>query len=55
MFRPGVIVCKNSADLTNMGLIEVGRGCCKLAKFEVEGCKKIDYNERNEDSGLVAP
>ncbi|XP_065851207.1 F-box protein MAX2 [Euphorbia lathyris] len=30
-----------SADLTDMSLIEIGRGCCKLAKFEVEGCKKI--------------
>jgi hypothetical protein len=33
-----------------MGLIEIGRGCRKLAKFEVEGC-----NERNEDNGLIAP
>ncbi|KAF2290700.1 hypothetical protein GH714_015065 [Hevea brasiliensis] len=24
-----------------MGLIEIARGCCRLAKFEVEGCKKI--------------
>ncbi|PRQ50137.1 putative leucine-rich repeat domain, L domain-containing protein [Rosa chinensis] len=32
---------KNSADLTDMGLIEIARGCCKLAKFEVYGCKKI--------------
>ncbi|KAJ9172808.1 hypothetical protein P3X46_016015 [Hevea brasiliensis] len=30
-----------SADLTDMGLIEIARGCCRLAKFEVEGCKKI--------------
>ncbi|KAJ8753444.1 hypothetical protein K2173_019843 [Erythroxylum novogranatense] len=29
------------ADLSDMGLIEIGRGCCKLKKFEVEGCKKI--------------
>ncbi|KAJ6401207.1 hypothetical protein OIU84_016591 [Salix udensis] len=35
------LTIKNSADLTDMGLIEIGRGCCKLAKFEVEGCKKI--------------
>ncbi|KAM5578338.1 F-box/LRR-repeat MAX2 [Rosa sericea] len=32
---------KNSADLTDMGLIKIARGCCKLAKFEVYGCKKI--------------
>ncbi|BFG25015.1 hypothetical protein CerSpe_112890 [Prunus speciosa] len=32
---------KNSADLTDMGLIEIARGCCKLAKFEVQGCKRI--------------
>ncbi|XP_059659769.1 F-box/LRR-repeat MAX2 homolog A [Cornus florida] len=32
---------KNSADLTDMGLIAIARGCSRLAKFEVEGCKKI--------------
>ncbi|GLT93988.1 hypothetical protein SLE2022_117520 [Rubroshorea leprosula] len=32
---------KNCADLTDMGLIAIGRGCCKLTKFEVEGCKRI--------------
>ncbi|XP_068336800.1 F-box/LRR-repeat MAX2 homolog A [Pyrus communis] len=32
---------KNCADLTDMGLIEIARGCCKLAKFEVHGCKRI--------------
>ncbi|EEF33863.1 F-box/LRR-repeat MAX2 homolog A isoform X1 [Ricinus communis] len=32
---------KKCADLTDMGLIEIARGCCRLAKFEVEGCKKI--------------
>ncbi|CAN6706354.1 unnamed protein product [Malus baccata var. baccata] len=32
---------KNSADLTDMGLIEIARGCCRLAKFEVIGCKRI--------------
>lgn len=35
------LTIKNSADLTDMGLIEIGRGCCNLARFEVEGCKKI--------------
>lgn len=32
---------KNSADLNDMGLIAIARGCHKLAKFEVEGCKDI--------------
>ncbi|KAF5481558.1 hypothetical protein F2P56_002199 [Juglans regia] len=32
---------KNSADLDDMGLIEIARGCGKLTKFEVVGCKKI--------------
>lgn len=31
----------SSADLTDMGLIAIGRGCYKLAKLEVEGCKKV--------------
>lgn len=34
---------KNSADLTDMGLIEIGRGCTELAKFEVQGCKNITW------------
>lgn len=32
---------KNCGDLTDMGLIAIGRGCCKLSKFEVQGCKRI--------------
>ncbi|KAK1574947.1 hypothetical protein Q3G72_001252 [Acer saccharum] len=32
---------KNSTYLTYMGLIAIGRGCCKLSKFEVKGCKNI--------------
>lgn len=32
---------KNSADLTDFGLIAIARGCSRLAKFEVQGCKKI--------------
>lgn len=31
----------NSADLTDFGLIAIGRGCSKLAKFEIQGCRKI--------------
>ncbi|KAE8709967.1 F-box/LRR-repeat MAX2-like protein A [Hibiscus syriacus] len=32
---------KNCGDLTDMGLIAIGRGCCKLSSFEVQGCKGI--------------
>ncbi|CAN1759222.1 F-box/LRR-repeat MAX2 homolog A [Linum perenne] len=32
---------KNSADLTDMVLIEIARGCCRLSKFEIEGCNNI--------------
>jgi hypothetical protein len=32
---------KNSADLDDMRLIEIGRGCGRLKRFEVIGCKKI--------------
>ena len=32
---------KNFADLTDMGLIAIGRGYCRLSKFEVEDCKNI--------------
>lgn len=34
---------KNSADLTDMGLIAIGRGCTRLAKFEIHGCSKITW------------
>lgn len=32
---------RNVADLTDMGLIAIARGCSKLSKFEVQGCKNI--------------
>ncbi|KAF4354324.1 F-box/LRR-repeat MAX2 homolog A [Cannabis sativa] len=32
---------KNSADLTDMGLIEIARGCCRLKKLHIYGCKGI--------------
>ncbi|KAI3735952.1 hypothetical protein L6452_15479 [Arctium lappa] len=32
---------RNVADLTDMGLIAIARGCTKLVKFEVQGCKNI--------------
>lgn len=32
---------KNSPDLTDMGLIEIARGCSKLATFHVHGCSGI--------------
>lgn len=32
---------KNSADLTDFGLIAIGRGCSKLARFEINGCMKV--------------
>ncbi|MCD7455578.1 F-box/LRR-repeat MAX2 A [Datura stramonium] len=32
---------KNVGDLTDMGLIAIGRGCARLTKFEIQGCKKI--------------
>ncbi|XP_062152937.1 F-box/LRR-repeat MAX2 homolog A [Alnus glutinosa] len=34
---------KNSADLDDMGLIAIARGCWKLKKFEVVGCKRITW------------
>lgn len=35
------LTIKDSADLTDFGLIAIGRGCSKLAKFEVQGCRRI--------------
>ncbi|KAL8031603.1 hypothetical protein ABFX02_13G036900 [Erythranthe guttata] len=32
---------RNVGDLTDMGLIAIGRGCCRLSVFEVHGCKNI--------------
>ncbi|KAE7995849.1 hypothetical protein FH972_000614 [Carpinus fangiana] len=47
--RHGIVQCsvleslciKNSADLTDSGLIAISLGCLKLTKFEVHGCKRI--------------
>nr|ALZ40840.1 more axillary branches 2 [Rorippa indica] len=32
---------KNSGDLNDMGLVAIGRGCCKLSKFEIQGCENV--------------
>ncbi|CAN4097037.1 unnamed protein product [Withania somnifera] len=32
---------RNVCDLDDMGLIAIGRGCTRLAKFEIQSCKKI--------------
>lgn len=32
---------RSVGDLTDMGLIAIARGCCRLAKFEIHGCRKI--------------
>lgn len=45
----GVALCQwlkslsvsNVGDLDDMGLIAIGRGCCRLTKFEIQGCKRI--------------
>ncbi|TKY66765.1 F-box/LRR-repeat MAX A [Spatholobus suberectus] len=31
----------NCADLDDMGLIEIARGCSKLVRFEIQGCKLV--------------
>ncbi|KAH6780669.1 RNI-like superfamily protein [Perilla frutescens var. hirtella] len=35
------LTIRNVGDLSDMGLIAIGRGCCRLAKFEVHGCRMI--------------
>ncbi|KMZ75231.1 More axillary branches 2 [Zostera marina] len=45
----GVAVCggltslsiKNSADLTDAGLVTIARGCSRLSKFEIQGCRMV--------------
>lgn len=32
---------RNVGDLDDLGLIAIARGCSRLAKFEIQGCKKI--------------
>lgn len=32
---------RNVADLTDMGLIAIARGCSKISRFEIQGCKNI--------------
>ncbi|KAK7405049.1 hypothetical protein VNO78_06211 [Psophocarpus tetragonolobus] len=31
----------NCADLDDMGLIEIGRGCSRLLRFQIQGCKLV--------------
>lgn len=45
----GIAVCgrlrrlalKNAGDLTDAGLVAIGRGCSRLAELEIEGCQEI--------------
>lgn len=32
---------RNSADLTDFGLVAIAKGCSRLARFEIEGCDRI--------------
>nr|GMC72729.1 F-box/LRR-repeat MAX2 homolog A-like [Ipomoea batatas] len=32
---------RNPGDLNDMGLIAIGRGCSRLGKFEIQGCRRI--------------
>ncbi|CAH8385353.1 unnamed protein product [Eruca vesicaria subsp. sativa] len=35
---------KNSGDLSDMSLVAIGRGCCMLRKFEIQGCENVTVN-----------
>ncbi|CAA7408576.1 unnamed protein product [Spirodela intermedia] len=45
----GIAVCgrlrrlavKNAGDLTDAGLVAIGRGCSRLAELEIEGCQEV--------------
>ncbi|XP_048138037.1 F-box/LRR-repeat MAX2 homolog A [Rhodamnia argentea] len=46
---------KNAADLTDMGLIEIARGCSKLRKFEIQGCKNVTWQGMRLLTSLLRP
>ncbi|KAA8524240.1 hypothetical protein F0562_010663 [Nyssa sinensis] len=46
---------KNCADLTDMGLIAIARGCSRLAKLEVQGCKNITMGGMRTLACLLKP
>uniref|UniRef100_A0A2C9U5E0 COI1 F-box domain-containing protein n=1 Tax=Manihot esculenta TaxID=3983 RepID=A0A2C9U5E0_MANES len=60
--RPdGIAICsrleslsiKNSADLTDSHLISISFGCPRLAKFEVQGCKRITEMGMNKLASIL--
>lgn len=44
---------KNCPDLTDMGLICIGRGCSRLVKFEIHGCNNITRNAMRTLTSLL--
>ncbi|XP_043702476.1 F-box/LRR-repeat MAX2 homolog A [Telopea speciosissima] len=44
---------KNSADLTDASLIAISRGCPRLAKFELQGCKNITETGMKRFVGML--
>ncbi|KAL5573681.1 hypothetical protein UlMin_023278 [Ulmus minor] len=46
---------KNSADLTDMGLIEIARGCSRLKKFHIHGCKGVTVKGLRTLACLLRP
>ncbi|XP_058100814.1 F-box/LRR-repeat MAX2 homolog A [Magnolia sinica] len=57
----GVALCKNleflsiknSADLTDSSLLAISRGCLKLAKFAIHGCKNITEIGMKRFAGML--
>ncbi|XP_042478881.1 F-box/LRR-repeat MAX2 homolog A [Macadamia integrifolia] len=44
---------KNSADLTDASLIAISRGCPRLSKFELQGCKNITETGMKRFVGML--
>ncbi|XP_010920116.1 F-box protein MAX2 homolog A-like [Elaeis guineensis] len=57
----GVAVCgrleslciKNSADLTDAGLVAIARGCSRLSKLEIHGCKRVTESGLKKMTGML--
>ncbi|XP_077229766.1 RNI-like superfamily protein [Tasmannia lanceolata] len=46
---------KNCADLTDSSLVAISRGCWRLVKFEIQGCKRITETGMTKFAGILRP
>ncbi|XP_038981437.1 F-box/LRR-repeat MAX2 homolog A-like [Phoenix dactylifera] len=61
LYLDGVALCgrleslriKNSADLTDASLVAIARGCSRLSKLEIHGCKRVTESGLKKMAGML--